>query len=512
MNSITKTMLIATILLMAGASLLAMDDVEAVDETADDVVQTGNNVARIGDTYYASLEEAFQAVKDGKVSQPVTIQLVDDCSGKGISVPAGSNITLDFNGYEFTNNGGVGSTGTETNGFQLLKGSNIVFKNGTLSAVVSPACQILIQNYCNLTLDNMVLNGSSSTGYLVSNNCGNTKFTNGTVLNAYDGKTAFDVYYWPSNSYTEGVTVTIEDATINGKIEYGTDGSPAAKDFIGKAMLRINGGSINGVISTNNCFDSDPNISITGGTFSSNVSDYVASGCQQVGSIVGPVDQSASISGSNANVESSSETDTVVIPVDGEGAENATVSVSVNASGDIPEGEGADSKVSMVFQGDIEGNGLAVSAKQVASSALPDTVIKNNLLATFDLSVQGATSDKFNLTVTVSIPTPVGMVLSNAWVIYYDDNGVEQDRFDATINGSEITFRTIHTSAYSVYGEYEEEEGSGSGTGSWDDDEDLPPFIPTQPAENDDTVTIVACAAAAAVAAILAVFLVIDRK
>lgn len=44
------------------------------------------------------------------------------------------------------------------------------------------------------------------------------------------------------------------------------------------------------------------------------------------------------------------------------------------------------------------------------------------------------------------------------------------------------------------------------------DDEDLPPFIPTQPADDDDTVTIVACAAAAAVAAILAVFLVIDRK
>ena len=46
----------------------------------------------------------------------------------------------------------------------------------------------------------------------------------------------------------------------------------------------------------------------------------------------------------------------------------------------------------------------------------------------------------------------------------------------------------------------------------YDDDEDLPPFIPTQPAEDDDTVTIVACAAAAAVAAIMAVFLIIDRK
>ena len=46
----------------------------------------------------------------------------------------------------------------------------------------------------------------------------------------------------------------------------------------------------------------------------------------------------------------------------------------------------------------------------------------------------------------------------------------------------------------------------------YDDDEDLPPFIPTQSAEDDDTVTIVACAAAAALAAIMAVFLIIDRK
>ena len=45
---------------------------------------------------------------------------------------------------------------------------------------------------------------------------------------------------------------------------------------------------------------------------------------------------------------------------------------------------------------------------------------------------------------------------------------------------------------------------------SYDDDE-LPPFIPSQTG-GDDTVTIVACAAAAAVAAIMAVFLIIDRK
>ena len=56
------------------------------------------------------------------------------------------------------------------------------------------------------------------------------------------------------------------------------------------------------------------------------------------------------------------------------------------------------------------------------------------------------------------------------------------------------------------------EESDQSPSIDWDDDEELPPFIPAQSSDDDDTVTIVACAAAAAVAAILAVFLVIDRK
>ena len=64
---------------------------------------------------------------------------------------------------------------------------------------------------------------------------------------------------------------------------------------------------------------------------------------------------------------------------------------------------------------------------------------------------------------------------------------------------------------YTLYAVFVSDEPVSPPSG-WDDDEDLPPFIPTQPAEEDDTVTIVACAAAAAVAAILAVFLVIDRK
>ena len=49
-------------------------------------------------------------------------------------------------------------------------------------------------------------------------------------------------------------------------------------------------------------------------------------------------------------------------------------------------------------------------------------------------------------------------------------------------------------------------------TPGYDDDEDLPPFIPTQPKDSGDDVTIVACAAAAVVAALMAVFLIVSYK
>ena len=100
---------------------------------------------------------------------------------------------------------------------------------------------------------------------------------------------------------------------------------------------------------------------------------------------------------------------------------------------------------------------------------------------------------------------PIGLSFGNGTKVYSDNDDFvleladEKSPVEITVNGSdsvvinpEPTPEPVPTPGY--------------------DDEELPPFIPTQPAEDDDTVTIVAGAAAAAVAAILAVFLVIDRK
>lgn len=62
-----------------------------------------------------------------------------------------------------------------------------------------------------------------------------------------------------------------------------------------------------------------------------------------------------------------------------------------------------------------------------------------------------------------------------------------------------------------VDGEVVGPEPSVPGDSGFDDDE-LPPFIPTQPKDSGDDVTIIACAAAAVVAALMAVFLIISYK
>ncbi|HJK16888.1 MAG TPA: InlB B-repeat-containing protein, partial [Methanocorpusculum sp.] len=214
--------LLLTCVLMAGAV------------SADD-----GNVSKIGDTEYATLQWAVDNVTDGTEK---TIILLRNAEGNGVKVQSGKKIIFDLNGFTYTINGTtVGSTGTETNGFQLLKGSEITFKNGTIT---STKAKILIQNYCDLTLEDVILDGTNladSYPYTLSNNFGNTVLKGNTTIIAKSGGVAFDVYYWPNNSYADGVSVTIADSTvvIDGPVEFTCDGSAKAEDHAQKAALVI---------------------------------------------------------------------------------------------------------------------------------------------------------------------------------------------------------------------------------------------------------------------------------
>jgi len=194
---------------------------------AQTALASSTDVAKIGDTTYASLQDAVKAVPTSG-TKPTTITLLRDAAGNGVVVENGQCITFDLAGHTYDIDGTtVGSTGTTTNGFQLLKGSTVTFKNGKIT---SNKAKILIQNYCNLTLENVVLDGSNLAGpYTLSLNNGKVNITGNTsILAKANGGVAFDLYYWPKNGYSGGVQVTVNTTgTISGPIELSQDGTGA---------------------------------------------------------------------------------------------------------------------------------------------------------------------------------------------------------------------------------------------------------------------------------------------
>lgn len=179
---------------------------------------TGLKAAKVGETEYTTLKEAIDAAESG-----ATVTLLCDASGDGIGLyknpkngqTATKNITIDFNNHTYTIDGDFqGSTGTVTQAFHLEKDCTVILKNGKLT---SKKAKMLIQNYCNLTLDGMVLDfAESGFGYALSNNCGEVQIKD-TTIKVAEGKITFDSCKFGSYSIP---TVTISGASeIDGKIE-----------------------------------------------------------------------------------------------------------------------------------------------------------------------------------------------------------------------------------------------------------------------------------------------------
>ena len=249
-------------------------------------VKSGSYVAETGGIKYESLEEAIAAAKDGD-----TVKLLSDCSGNGIQVEtnkfANEGLTVDFGGHTYTVGGVlVGSAGTGTNAFQLLKDNYIVFMNGTIAGVTENtkpaedtpnwhgAPAIVIQNYANLTLKNMSVVGGDETVYTVTNNNGDvviedTVITAGKAKGYTSAPVAFDVCRYASYP---AVTVTVKgNSVINGDIEVsGKIGNDQSR------QLNIENGTFNGEFKVAN---TPANIAISGGKFSTEIpEDYCADG------------------------------------------------------------------------------------------------------------------------------------------------------------------------------------------------------------------------------------------
>lgn len=171
---------------------------------------------------YTSLADAVANAAAGD-----TITLTKDTGSEGIVIEKA--LTIDLNSKTLTlGEQAVGSTGTETNGFQLKAttdgGDNsFTIKNGTIKAAVGTLnLKTLIQNYRSLTLDGVTLDGTSlSTAdnpkpYTLSNNNGDITIKDSTIT-AHANGYAFDVCDFASY---DGAKVTVTgNTTINGKVQ-----------------------------------------------------------------------------------------------------------------------------------------------------------------------------------------------------------------------------------------------------------------------------------------------------
>lgn len=211
------------------------------------VVEVDHKPVMIGTTEYDDLAAAINVVAAGQ-----TIKVLNDISNaNGISVPSGKNFTVDFGGHKYAvEKPGAGSTNTKTQAFQLLQGSTIVFKNGTIECTAenkdytwesnaeTKGVAMIIQNYANLTLEDMTIdatniahNGNPGTPrYAVSNNCGTVEFKGNTTIKApVAGDFAFDVCKF--GSYSEPKVTWNSTGSVTGKIELTGGEFVVAKDL-----------------------------------------------------------------------------------------------------------------------------------------------------------------------------------------------------------------------------------------------------------------------------------------
>jgi len=156
-----------------GYGEIAFDFITGGEFSTDYVSQyvaAENNViydyaAKIGEgetaEYYFSLADAIEAAEeDAEGNIPVVTLLKDIEDGTGVVVDKSVVIDLNDKTYTFASNA-VGSVGTTTLGFQILKDHVVTIKNGTLTSVEGSGIKRIIQNYANLTLENVTIDGEN---------------------------------------------------------------------------------------------------------------------------------------------------------------------------------------------------------------------------------------------------------------------------------------------------------------------------------------------------------------
>lgn len=417
-------------------------------------------VATYNGTGYETLSAAVEAVISSDTKSG-TVVLNRDAEGPGIGLfnangASEVNLTIDFDGNTYTcADPAVGSTGTETQGFHLEKGNTVVLKNGAVKVSESSQnTKMLIQNYCDLTLENIKLTGAGITQYIVSCNYGDMKLRNVDISGSYNNVVAIDLMHWLNAAYHDKApTMSIENDADN---------------IISGGIDVYCYGNYNGV-NANSCTEK-PSLTITGGSYAEDVSAFVPDGYSCKQNAETGIWTVAELEAGSMELESAPvENGTVSATLDGifdsngteiaddnagseTGASNGNVTVDLSSAEDSEEATGATlimpantakslaSATSLTLKSDVGDVTLNdVALRKIGAEGLSNPVTVSiekasvgdeEVKAAYTVEVKANNQNLLppgaydNGSVIVSVPKPAGVENPQAWYVVQKDNSL----------------------------------------------------------------------------------------
>lgn len=255
-----------------------------------------DNVAKIDGTGYATLQEAVNAANNGQ-----TIVLQDNVTlTASLNVAVGKTVTLDLNSYKITAD--MNGPHMICNAGNLTITDSSANKTGEIAKIGAETnFGYVIENHGTMTLDRCKISSTSVKSsaiengwYTASENTAGTSCTM-TIQNAevVSVNAAGGLYTVKNDDYgvmvinggvfTNGVAgagavlnwndLTINGGTFTGASAVRTLKSGSSNFEIGKSQIK--NGTFNGGIDTLDNYNTGITIAVTGGTFSSDVSDFV---------------------------------------------------------------------------------------------------------------------------------------------------------------------------------------------------------------------------------------------